>query len=193
MSVAAPGLPIVTARLALRPWRHGDRAPFAAMNADPHVMEHFPQPLSVAESDALVDRFMAHIDRNGFGFLAVEERASGAFIGFVGLNRPAYDLPFGPCVEIGWRLATEHWGKGYATEAARAALDHGFGALDLDEIVSFTAPANLRSRAVMERLGFTRDRAGDFDHPLIPAGHRLRRLVLYRLRRADAAHRRAAS
>lgn len=185
MSAGAPGLPLVTARLRLRPWCAADRAPFAALNADPRVMEHFPRTLTAAESDALVDRFTAHIDRHGFGFLAVEERASGAFLGFVGLNRPGYDLPFGPCVEIGWRLAAGHWGKGFATEAARAALDHGFGPLDLDEIVAFTVPANLASRAVMERLGLARDTDGDFDHPLVPAGHPLRRHLLYRLRRPD--------
>jgi ribosomal-protein-alanine N-acetyltransferase len=169
------------ARVVLRPWRDEDRAAFAAMNADARVMEFLPKPLSRAESDALVDRIQAHFTTHGFSLWAVEVPES-PFIGFTGLSTPRFSAAFTPCVEVGWRLALEHWGKGYATEAARLALAYGFETAGLDEIVSFTTVANLRSRAVMERLGMRRDPADDFDHPSLPAGHPLRRHVLYRLR-----------
>jgi ribosomal-protein-alanine N-acetyltransferase len=180
-----PGPELRTERLLLRRWRESDRQPFAALNADPAVMEHFPAPLTRAESDAMVDRIEAAFERDGYGLWAVEPLETGRFVGFVGLNRVPYETPFTPAVEVGWRLAREAWGRGYASEAARAALGFAFTALGLDEIVSFTVPANLRSRAVMERIGMTRDVAGDFDHPRIAAGHRLRRHVLYRLSKAD--------
>ncbi len=169
-----------TPRLCLRQWRDEDRAPFAAMNADPVVMEFFPDTLSHAESDAAVDRIREHIDRHGYGLWAVEVPGVADFIGFVGLAVPRFESHFTPCVEIGWRLAREHWGRGYATEAAHAALEFGFLDLALNEIVSFTATTNRRSQAVMERIGMTRSPDDDFDHPSLPEGHPLRRHVLYR-------------
>jgi RimJ/RimL family protein N-acetyltransferase len=175
---------ITTARLRLRPWRDGDLPAFAAPNADPRVMEHFPGTLSRAESDALVARNRDHFAAHGFGLWAVEVPGRAPFIGFVGLAVPRFEGPFTPCVEVGWRLAAEHWGQGYATEAASAVLAHAFGPLGLAEVVSFTAPANRRSRRVMERLGMTRLPAGDFEHPGLPEGHPLRPHVLYRLSRA---------
>jgi len=171
-----------TDRLLLRPWREADLEPFSALNADPAVMEHFARPLDGPESDAFVARIMAHFAREGFGFWAVEAPGAAPLVGLVGLARPAFEAPFTPCVEIGWRLAREHWGKGYATEAARAALRYGFEQLSLDEIVAFTVPGNVRSRAVMERIGMTRSADDDFDHPSLPEGHPLRRHVLYRVR-----------
>jgi RimJ/RimL family protein N-acetyltransferase len=175
---------ITTARLCLRLWRDEDLPTFAALNADPCVMEHFPGTLSRAESDAMVARNRDHFTAHEFGLWAVEVPGRATFIGFVGLAVPRFEAHFTPCVEIGWRLAAEHWGKGYATEAASAALDHAFGPLGLAEVVSFTAPANRRSRHVMERLGMPRSPADDFEHPSLPKGHRLRRHVLYRLSRA---------
>ncbi|MCM5679541.1 GNAT family N-acetyltransferase [Schlegelella sp. S2-27] len=177
-----PPIEFTTGRLRLRRWQDEDRAAFAALNADPHVMAFFPSTLSREQSDAVVDRLQAHFARHGWGFWAAELKATAQFIGFVGLNVPAAQLPCSPCVEIGWRLARAHWGQGYATEAARAALRVGFDRLALDEIVSFTALANLRSQAVMERLGMRRD-AQTFEHPAVPAGHALREHCLYRLRR----------
>jgi ribosomal-protein-alanine N-acetyltransferase len=150
------------------------------MNADPEVMEFFPAPLSRAESDDLIDRIEAGFDRDGFGLWALELRGGG-FIGFAGLARPEIAARFMPAVEVGWRLARHAWGHGYATEAARAALGFAFGPAALEEVVSFTSVGNARSRAVMERLGMTRDPAEDFDHPGIPIGDPLRRHVLYRL------------
>jgi RimJ/RimL family protein N-acetyltransferase len=174
-----------TERLLLRTWRRTDLAPFAALNRDPAVMEHFPSMRTRAESDALVRSFRRLWREDGHGPWAVERLEDGAFIGFVGLVTPRFEAHFTPAVEVGWRLAHSAWGHGYATEAGRAALAFGFERLQLDEIVSFTAPANARSRAVMERLGMTHDPADDFDHPRVPAGSPLRRHVLYRLRRAD--------
>jgi RimJ/RimL family protein N-acetyltransferase len=173
---------IGTERLILRQWRNGDRKMFARMNSDPAVMEHFPGVLSQSESDALVDRAEAHLERHGFGPWAAELRESQEFIGYVGLVIPEFEAAFTPCVEIGWRLAREHWGKGLATEGARALVQHGFEVLKLQELVSFTVPGNLRSLRVMEKLGMTRNPRDDFDHPSIPEGHALRRHVLYRLR-----------
>jgi ribosomal-protein-alanine N-acetyltransferase len=175
-----------TARLALRDWHEADRAPFAAMNADPVVMEFFPKPFTAAQSDALVDNFQAELEESSYCPWAVEELSTGAFIGFVGLHAvPAY-LPFAPGAEVGWRLARPYWGRGYATEAAVAAVQFGFGPLDMDRILSFTAVVNLRSRRVMERLGMSRDEADDFDHPNIALGHPLRPHVLYSLSRATS-------
>jgi RimJ/RimL family protein N-acetyltransferase len=174
-----------TERLVLREWREGDRAPFAALNADPRVSEHLSGPLDRAASDALVDRIVARWASDGHGLWAVERREDGRFLGFVGLAAPSFEAAFTPCVEVGWRLAPEAWGYGYATEAAREALRFGFEELGLEEIVSFTVPGNLKSRAVMERIGLTRDPADDFLHPSFPDGHRLREHVLYRIRRAD--------
>ena len=181
---ASPDASLRTARLILRHWRDDDLEPFAAMNADPRVMEHMPSMLSRAESNALATRARDHFARHGFGLWAVEAPGVAGFIGYVGLSVPRFTSAFTPCVEVGWRLARAFWGFGYATEAARAALAFGFTVASLDEIVSFTAPANLRSLAVMERLGMSRDPADDFDYPSLPEGHPLRRHVLYRLSRA---------
>ena len=171
---------IQTSRLQLRPWRDDDLPAFAAMNADPRVMEFFPALKDRAESDASAARFNIHIARHGFGFWAVEVSGVADFIGFVGLKAVDFEAHFAPGVEVGWRLAYDHWGNGYASEAARASLDFGFQRLGLNEIVSFTVPANRRSWSVMERMGMTRDPADDFDHPSLPEGHPLRRHVLYR-------------
>jgi RimJ/RimL family protein N-acetyltransferase len=172
---------LTTPRLILRPWRDSDLEPFAALNADPRVMEHLPGPLSRADSNAMAARIRELGAQRGYGFWAVEVTGIADFIGFVGLHAPTFEAHFMPCVEIGWRLAAAHWGKGYATEAAGAALDHAFGPLGLKEVVAFTVPANQRSRRVMERLGMTRNPADDFDHPTLPAGHPLHRHVLYRI------------
>jgi RimJ/RimL family protein N-acetyltransferase len=170
-----------TKRLRLRAWRRSDRAPFVAMNADPRVMEHFPAPISAEDSDVMVAKIAQGFDDHGFGLWAVERMDSGAFIGFVGLAVPGYPAPFMPAVEVGWRLAQEHWGQGFATEAARCAMAYGFDDCRLPEIVSFTSVHNTGSIAVMERLGMARDPAEDFDHPRVPDGHRLQRHVLYRM------------
>jgi ribosomal-protein-alanine N-acetyltransferase len=170
---------LMTERLLLRNWRPEDREPFACLNADPAVMEHFPAPLTRDESDALAERIEAHFAAHGFGCWAVELRASSEFIGFLGLNIPQFEAAFTPCVEIAWRLAAEHWGQGLATEGAQAVVQHAFSALTIRALVAFTVPANLRSRRVMEKLGMTHDPLDDFDHPLLPAGHPLRRHVLY--------------
>jgi len=174
---------IRTERLLLRRWRDTDLAPFAAINADPAVLEHLPGPLDRDETAALIRRIETHFDAHGFGLWAVEVHGVDPCIGFVGLTRVAFEAPFGPAVEIGWRLARGAWGHGYATEAARAALAFGFEDAGLDEIVSFTVPANQRSRAVMERIGLVRDPSADFEHPKLPPGHPLRAHVLYRIDR----------
>jgi RimJ/RimL family protein N-acetyltransferase len=173
---------IRTDRLLLRRWTDADRGPFAALNADLRVMEHFPSVLTRDESDAILGRIEVHFERHGYGLWAVEVLDQFPFIGFVGLAVPSFEARFMPCVEVGWRLAAAYWGQGYATEAARAALAFGFGPLGLEEIVSFTVPENDRSRRVMQRLGMTHDPADDFNHPTQP-DHR--RHVLYRLRAAD--------
>ncbi len=169
-----------TKRLRLRMWRESDRVGFASINADPAVMEHFPGRLSREESDALVEEIEAEFEREGFGLWAVEVRQSREFVGFVGLERVPFDAHFTPAVEVGWRLAHSAWGNGYATEAGHAALAFGFERLGLEEIVSFTAVSNARSRAVMERLGMSHDPADNFDHPNLAPGDRLLRHVLYR-------------
>ncbi|MET9383117.1 GNAT family N-acetyltransferase [Streptomyces sp. NPDC002928] len=169
-----------TDRLILRPWRESDLAPWAAMNADPEVREYFPGLLTREQSDSSVARFQAGLDERGWGWWAVEVVATGEFIGFTGLDPVDADMPF-TGVEAGWRLARPAWGHGYATEAARAALAFGFEGLGLAEILAVTAVGNLRSQAVMRRLGMTRDPADDFDDPGVPEGP-LRRSVLYRLR-----------
>jgi ribosomal-protein-alanine N-acetyltransferase len=170
-----------TERLLLRSWRDEDLTPFAAMNADPRVMEFFPQTYHLAESAEGLARIRAHFAAHGFGLWAVEVKGGPAFVGMIGLAVPTFAAPFTPCVEVGWRLLTEHWGKGYATEGARRALGFGFGALGLQEIVSFTTAKNLRSRRVMERLGMSYTPDDDFLHPSLPDGHPLRPHVLYRL------------
>lgn len=169
---------IQTERLLLRQWRDDDRDAFAALNADPVVMEHFPATLTRAESDAFVDRHSALIDQRGWGLWACEVRETGEFIGFVGLAVPVFDADFIPCTEIGWRLSASSWGRGYATEAARAVLDFAFDEIGLDDIVSFTYIGNHRSRRVMEKIGLVE--RGEFDHPNLP-GDRVQRHVLYGL------------
>jgi RimJ/RimL family protein N-acetyltransferase len=170
-----------TARLLLRGWRDSDLPPFAALNADPEVMEHFPSTLSRVQSDGFADRIATGLERRGWGLWAVEVTSSGAFIGFVGLNPVPFAAPFTPAVEIGWRLARPYWGSGFATEAGRAVLGHAFGPLGYEELVSFTSTTNLRSQRVMQKLGMRHDPGDDFDHPSLPEGHRLRRHVLYRI------------
>jgi RimJ/RimL family protein N-acetyltransferase len=175
-----------TARLILRQWRESDLQPFAELNADPEVMEHFPARLSREQSDEFAARAAARIDDLGFGLWAVEVIESGAFAGFVGLNPVPPILPIqaaGP--EVGWRLARPFWGQGLASEAAQAALDVGFDTFGFEEIVSFTGATNVRSQRVMQRLGMHRDPAEDFDHPVVAEGHRLRRHVLFRMRPTD--------
>ena len=172
-----------TERLILRRPREADREPCARMNADPRVMEFFPATLTREESDALIGRIEAQFEQHGFSWCAAELRETGVFIGFIGLAVPRFEAAFTPCVEIGWRLAAEFWGRGLATEGARAIVRYAFGELGLEEIVSFTTLANVRSRRVMEKLGMTHDAADDFDHPSLPEGHAQRRHVLYRLRR----------
>jgi ribosomal-protein-alanine N-acetyltransferase len=168
-------------RIHLRRWRDEDREAFAAMNSDARVMEFFLSRLSRVESDAMVDRIQEHFSERGFGLWALEVPEVAPFIGFAGLAVPRFNAHFTPCVEVGWRLAFEHWGHGYAAEAARLALGYGFGTLAFSEIVSFTSATNHRSRAVMERLGMRRDPGEDFDYPALPESHPLRRHVLYRL------------
>jgi RimJ/RimL family protein N-acetyltransferase len=178
---------ITTGRLVLRRWRESDRGTFARINADPMLMQFFPRSVSSEESNSMVDRIKKHFRQRGFGLCAVELRRTGEFVGFIGLSVPAFDAALTPCVEVGWRLAAEHWGQGLATEGAREILRFGFQILQLEEVVSFTVPANTRSRRVMEKLGMTHDSTEDFDHPLLPVGHPLRRHVLYRLRCQDRA------
>lgn len=179
-----------TERLILRRWRKEDCEPFARMNQDRRVAEYFPGLLSRQESDAMVDHIEAHFEEHGFGLWAAELRESGEFIGFIGLAIPSFNAAFTPCVEIGWRLAPEFWGRGLATEGAWEVVRLAFAVVGLTELVSFTVPANLRSRRVMEKLWMTCDSKDDLDHPRIPEGDPLRRHVLYRLKRTDWLRRR---
>jgi RimJ/RimL family protein N-acetyltransferase len=184
--------PLSTARLILRRWRGSDRRPFQALNADPRVMEFYPALLTPEETDASIARIEQHFEQREFGLFAAELIDTKTFVGYIGLSVPAFEAPFMPAVEIGWRLAFDYWGRGLATEGARAVVRHAFETLRLPSLVSFTAPANLRSRRVMESIGMVHDPAGDFDHPGLPAGHRLRRHVLYRIK-PHAGEERAAS
>ncbi|MCU6668584.1 GNAT family N-acetyltransferase [Enterobacteriaceae bacterium H4N4] len=177
MMISAPE----TSRVRLRQWRAEDLAPFAALNSDPEVMGCFPAPLSREESDGLAERFSALIDLNGWGFWALEEKASGTFLGTVGLHHQPDRFTFSPCTEIGWRLAKPFWHKGFACEAAKACLTFAFQVLALDEVVSFTSIHNVSSESLMLRLGMTKQ--GHFLHPSLPPEHRLALHVLYRLRR----------
>ena len=176
-----------TERLLLREWRETDKVPYAVLNGDPVVMEHFPSTLTRQQSDEMVDRMAAAWDQRPFGLWAVERLDSHQFIGFVGLSLPGYQVDgVTPCVEVGWRLAKQHWGLGFAPEAARAALAYGFDAVELpaDEIVSFTTTENLKSQRVMQKIGMRRDPRRDFDHPLTPGWHGQRH-VLYCIDRAS--------
>lgn len=174
---------MLTDRLVMRRWEERDRAPFAALNADAEVMRYFPATLTRQESDRFVDRIEAGFDEHGFGLWALEIQQTGEFIGMTGLARHTFPAHFNPSVEVGWRLARSAWGFGYATEAGRAAVEHGFTVAGLDQIVSMTTVTNEPSRAVMRRLGLTRDPADDFDHPRVPDGSPLKRHVLYRISR----------
>lgn len=176
---------IRTERLLLRPWREEDFEPLVQMNADSRVMECFPAVKSREDSTGAFHHMQTHIKKHGWGFWAAELLQTGEFIGFIGLEHVDFTAPFTPAAEIGWRLAFAHWGKGYATEGAKEALRYGFETLNLPEIVSFTAAQNLRSRNVMEKIGMHHNPEDDFDHPKIPAGHPLRRHVLYRLKNAE--------
>lgn len=174
---------LTTERLVLRRWRESDRQPFQRINADPRVMEFMPGPLPPQISDQLILRIEHHFEHHGFGLFAAELLENKTLVGFVGLSVPPFDAPFMPAVEIGWRLAADYWGRGLATEGARAVLRFAFRDLKLASVVSFAVPENVRSRRVMEKLGMVHDPSADFDHPQLPAGHPLRRHVLYRLER----------
>ncbi len=180
-------LTLKTKRLILRQWREEDLEPFALLNADARVMEFFPAVLSREESDVLAGRIEKLIREKGWGFWAVESRDEGTFIGFTGLHQPEYDLPFNPCVEIGWRLAKKYWGRGYATEAGHAALNFAFDTLSLSEVCSFATRHNIKSQAVMERLGL-KNTHSNFDHPHIPADSPLREHVLFKIDRQVWLH-----
>jgi RimJ/RimL family protein N-acetyltransferase len=170
---------VETARLLLRSWIDSDFAPFAAMGRDARVMAHFPGLLSDDETRASIARVAAHIAAHGFGFWAIERKSDHQFLGFCGLQRVSFACPVEGEVEIGWRLGHAHWGQGYAREAAEACLDHGLGPLGLRRITSFTVAANTRSWGLMERLGLQRRQDLDFDHPGLPAGHKLRPHIVY--------------
>ena len=172
---------IETERLLLRRWLDSDFEPFAVMNADSRVMEYFPNTLSINESEALAKRIIQHFDEHDFGLWAVEIKDVNDFAGFIGLSTPQFEAHFTPCVEIGWRLDANHWGCGYATEGALAALEFAFQIAKLNEIVAITTVKNQRSRRVMERAGMTHSPSDDFDHPMLPGGHALSRHVLYRM------------
>jgi RimJ/RimL family protein N-acetyltransferase len=176
-------LTLTTPRLLLRPWRDDDVDAFVAMFGDPMVMEFLLPPQDRAAIEAIVGRVRDHFAKHGFGWWAAELKETGAFIGFVGLAHVPFEAHFTPAVEIGWRLASAYWGQGYATEGAKAALDFGFTGLGLQEIVSFTVPANRRSWRVMQRIGMTHDIADDFDHPRLAERDPLRRHVLHRISR----------
>jgi RimJ/RimL family protein N-acetyltransferase len=171
---------IETERLILRSWKDSDLEPFARLNADPQAMEFMLNPLSREESDAWVERMKTHFAGHGFSHYAAELKQDGSFVGAIGLSVPAYETPFSPCVEIGWRILPAYWNRGLATEGAREVLRYAFEVLRLPEIVAFTVPANHRSRRVMEKIGMVRDLTGDFDHPRVPVRHPLRRHMLYR-------------
>ena len=172
-----------SARLHLRPWRDTDLPEFAAMCADPQVMRYFPAPLSRLESAALIGRIRGHFAEYGYGLWALERKDTGAFIGFTGLMNVSFDASFAPAVEIGWRLAPEHWGLGYASEAAWAALRCAFDRLALDQVVSFTSQVNLASQKVMQAIGMQHDPDADFEHPRLLEGDVLKPHVLYRISR----------
>lgn len=176
---------IKTKRLILRPWREEDLEAFSRLNADPRVMEYFPGVLTQEESDQFAKRICTAIKQQGWGLWAVSVPDISDFIGYIGLAPVNFVADFTPAIEIGWRLAHEFWEKGYATEGAMSALKYGFETLQLDEIVSFTAVQNKRSQKVMEKIGMTHNPQEDFDHPKLSEGNRLRRHVLYRLKRSD--------
>jgi len=173
-----------TKRLALRQWQPSDHPLFAEINEDSEVMAHYPKILNNEESNSLANKLEDLIAKRGWGFWAVELKSNKQFIGFVGLHNPEVVLPFTPCTEIGWRLSKKYWGKGYATEAANAALKYAFETLQIEEVVSFTSPQNIKSISVMERLNMV-DTQQNFEHPTIPFGHKLREQVLYKITKAQ--------
>ena len=179
------GPTLQTERLVLRRWRDEDREPFAAMNADSEVMRHFLRPMTRDESDGFADRIETRFDEKGYGLWAVQRRADGLFLGFIGLAWQTFEAPFTPCTEIGWRLARGAWGQGYATEGASECLRFGFEDCGLEEIFSFTTVGNTASRHVMEKIGLHHHPDDDFEYPNIPPGHPLRPHVVYRLRREE--------
>lgn len=174
-----------TERLLLRDWHTEDANPFFEMNSSPNVMRYFPKTLSREESDQMIVRLQNHISENGFGFFAVESRATHEFMGFIGLVNTSFTSHFTPCTEVGWRLAEKFWNQGFATEGAKKMLQFGFTDLNLPEIVSLTAVPNIPSRRVMEKIGMTRDVHGDFIHPRVSEGHPMAKHVLYRLKKFD--------
>lgn len=174
---------IETERLILRQWKESDRDVFAELNGSHENMAFFPRPFTREESDAFIDKTISLINQNGFGLFAVEIKETSEFIGFTGLNRPTYQTHFTPCVEIGWRIHQRFWGKGYATEAALGVLDFAFQELKLEEVVSFTSHLNIPSIKVMERIGMIHDPKGDFNHPNVEEGHKLRPHTLYRIKK----------
>jgi RimJ/RimL family protein N-acetyltransferase len=182
--VATPAIEFNTSRLALRVWQDRHRAPFAAMNADPEVMRYFPALMSVEQTNAGIDTWRQQFAERGWSNWAVETLDTGEFVGFIGLSVPRRQLPFTPCVEIGWRLKRFAWGHGYATEGARECLRVGFEQLGLEEIVSFTTLSNLPSIAVMERIGMLNQHS-KFEHPGVPEGSPLRPHCLYKMTRAQ--------
>lgn len=176
---------IETGRLLLREWREEDLPAFTAINGDARVAEFLGQTLSAGQTAEMVARIKTAFAEHGFGSWAVQIKSTGQFVGFTGLSIPKFEAAFTPCVEVGWRLAFDHWGRGFATEAAKAAIHFGFDQVGLTEIISFTTVANTRSIRVMEKLGMTRDPKDDFDHPNLPENHPIRPHVLYRLRKTD--------
>lgn len=181
--MSAPSL--TTKRLLLRQWKASDLSLFAKMNADTRVMEYFSSTLSISESNALAEKIQKELKEKKYGLWAVEVLGVAPFIGFVGLHYQDFPGTFTPCIEIGWRLAYEHWGKGYAFEAASKVMQYSFQTLKLRELVSFTTAKNQRSRKLMERLGMTRRTEDNFEHPKLPGGHPLRPHVLYRLKNQE--------
>ena len=168
-------------RLGFRNWSEDDIAPFAELNADPEVMTYFPRPLTLDESRNSVQRFQKYYTDYGYTFYAVDRLDTAEFIGFIGMMYQTFESFFTPCVEIGWRLKCSVWGKGFATEGAKACLNYGFDTLGFSEIYSITAIPNLRSEKVMQRIGM--ERIGEFDHPGLENGHPLERHVIYRIKK----------
>jgi len=170
---------LLTERLLLREWEPGDLPAFEALNSDPAVMEHFVSTLAPEQTHKSYDLFQLHFATYGYGFWVVTEKQGGPFLGFTGFNHPRFESFFTPCIEIGWRFCTAAWGKGYATEAAKACLEAGFRQLGMQEVYAFTTTTNKRSEKVMQRIGMQYQ--GEFDHPSVEKGHRLERHVLYKI------------
>lgn len=176
---------LTTPRLILRPWKETDLPYFTALNADPRVMEYFPSTKTSEETFQEYQRICNYISEFGWGFWAAELKESGQFIGFIGIKNVTFETAFTPAVEIGWRLAYDFWGKGYAPEGAQAALDFGFNTLNLQEIVSFTPTSNARSQSVMRKIGMVYHPNESFEHPWLPKGHPLSTHVLYRISKKE--------